>query len=69
MELDQGSLHEDDRVSNSGEDGKDGDNNVERGDSFLPEETIDRKESVELWKSRNETDVIGKFFSWTFLLG
>ena len=23
-----------------------------------PAETIDRKESVELWKSRNETDVI-----------
>ena len=25
---------------------------------LLPAETIDRKESVELWKSRNETDVI-----------
>ena len=34
------------------------DNNV--SDSFLPEETLDRKESVEIWKSRNETDVIGK---------
>lgn len=41
------------------------DNNVETVDnnvseSFLPEETLDRKESVEIWKSRNETDVIGK---------
>jgi len=26
--------------------------------SLLPSETLDRKESVELWKSRNETDVI-----------
>ena len=26
---------------------------------FLPAETLDSKESVELWKSRNETDVIG----------
>ena len=26
---------------------------------LLPVETIDRKESVEIWKSRNETDVIG----------
>eukprot|EP00092_Neocalanus_flemingeri_P084641 GFUD01106364.1.p1 GENE.GFUD01106364.1~~GFUD01106364.1.p1 ORF type:complete len:885 (-),score=204.08 GFUD01106364.1:568-3222(-) len=61
MEMDQGSLHEEDRVSNSEENVKDGDcttANVETGDSFLPEETIDRKESVELWKSRNETDVI-----------
>ena len=41
------------------------DNNVETVDnnvseSFLPEETLDRKESVEIWKSRNETDVIGE---------
>ena len=28
--------------------------------SVLPSETLDRKESVELWKC--ETDVIGKFF-------
>ena len=42
------------------EDTQDSDSNVDRGDSFLPEETIDRKESVELWKSRNETDVIGE---------
>lgn len=26
---------------------------------LLPVETIGRKESVEIWKSRNETDVIG----------
>ena len=41
------------------------DNNVETvennvSESFLPEETLDRKESVEIWKSRNETDVIGE---------
>ena len=27
-------------------------------ESFLPFETIDRKENVEIWKSRNESDVI-----------
>ena len=36
------------------------DNNQEsESESFLPVETIDRKESVEIWKSKNETDVIG----------
>ena len=66
MELDQGSVHEQDRVSNAREEEKEAESNLERaerGDSFLPEETIDRKESVELWKSRNETDVIGEY--WT----
>ena len=28
--------------------------------SVLPSETLDRKESVELWKCSNETDVIGE---------
>ena len=63
MELDpdHGSLHEEDRVNTLTEDVKEGVSKVERaGDSFLPVETIDRKESVELWKSRNETDVIGR---------
>ena len=36
------------------------DNNLEQAGavSLLPAETLNRKESVELWKSRNETDVI-----------
>ena len=36
------------------------DNNLEEAGavSLLPSETLNRKESVELWKSRNETDVI-----------
>jgi len=62
MELDpdQGAQqpHGQSRVPPLVEDTQDTDSNVDRGDSFLPEETIDRKESVELWKSRNETDVI-----------
>ena len=35
-------------------------NNLEEAgaESLLPSETLNRKESVELWKSRNETDVI-----------
>merc|ERR1719266_1566890 len=35
-------------------------NNLEQAGavSLLPSETLNRKESVELWKSRNETDVI-----------
>ena len=39
---------------------EDGDEEVEEEahNVLLPAETIDRKESVELWKSRNETDVI-----------
>ena len=64
MELDpdQGAQqpHGQSRVPPLVEDTQDTDSNVDRGDSFLPEETIDRKESVELWKSRNETDVIGE---------
>ena len=39
------------------EDDEEGDE--EAHNVVLPAETIDRKESVELWKSRNETDVIG----------
>jgi len=63
MEVDpaQGGLHAhgQGRVPPLVEDVDDSDSvSVERADSFLPEETIDRKESVELWKSRNETDVI-----------
>ena len=38
------------------EDDEEGDEEVHN--VVLPAETIDRKESVELWKSRNETDVI-----------
>ena len=38
------------------EDDEEGDE--EAHNVVLPAETIDRKESVELWKSRNETDVI-----------
>ena len=59
LEHDQGPLHAQGRVPPLSEDAQDGDS-VDRADSFLPEETIDRKESVELWKSRNETDVIGE---------
>ena len=33
-------------------------NNEDDSNSLLPVETLDRKESVEIWKSRNETDVI-----------
>jgi len=50
--------HGQSRVPPLVEDTQDTDSNVDRADTFLPEETIDRKESVELWKSRNETDVI-----------
>jgi len=62
MELDSDQVstlaHGQSRVPPLVEETQDTDSNGERGDSFLPEETIDRKESVELWKSRNETDVI-----------
>jgi len=62
MELDNDQVstlaHGQNRVPPLVEETQDTDSNGERGDSFLPEETIDRKESVELWKSRNETDVI-----------
>ena len=59
--MDQESTHEHERVSGLVDETKDAKSNLEEGRSatFLPEETIDRKESVELWKSRNETDVIG----------
>ena len=46
------------------ENGEDHDNETENNleeagaVSLLPSETLNRKESVELWKSRNETDVI-----------
>ena len=57
--MDQGSLNDQDAVSSIAEDVKDGQNIVESADTLLPEETLNRKESVELWKSKNETDVIG----------
>ena len=57
--MDQGSLNDQDAVSSIAEDVKDGQNIVESSDTLLPEETLNRKESVELWKSKNETDVIG----------
>ena len=60
LQTNEDEVIEDETDSNEKED-----NNVETVDnnvseSFLPEETLDRKESVEIWKSRNETDVIGK---------
>ena len=41
-----------------GDDRPEHNNEDEDSNSLLPVETLDRKESVEIWKSRNETDVI-----------